>query len=244
MRAIDYGESDRIVTFFTDEFGKLKGIAKGARRSKKRFVNAFELFSCSDIVFSRRGRDGLALIEQCDTREFFAGIRGDLESTLFASYFIDLVDRFSAEDKRNRELFRFLRDFLSLVDEGDHPEGIIRVFEIRLLGIVGYGPVLDRCIRCGLAVDDMENPCFSVHDGGILCGKCARSAVNPITASSGTIKTLLMAREMPIQNIRRLAWSGKAVEEGGLILPRFIEHLLGKELNSLRVLTDIRKMSA
>jgi DNA repair protein RecO (recombination protein O) len=66
LRTLDYGESDRIVTFYTDEFGKLKGIAKGARRSRKRFANAIEMFSCSTIVFSRKNNQGLALIENCD----------------------------------------------------------------------------------------------------------------------------------------------------------------------------------
>ena len=54
LRSIDYGESDRILTFLTDDFGKLKGIAKGARRSRRRFANALEPFSLSTLHFSRR----------------------------------------------------------------------------------------------------------------------------------------------------------------------------------------------
>jgi DNA repair protein RecO (recombination protein O) len=85
LRVIDYGESDRIVTFCTADFGKIRGIAKGARRSRKRFVNTLEPFSCSRVHFSRRGPDTLALIEGCDVLSHFPGIRADLEKTLAAS---------------------------------------------------------------------------------------------------------------------------------------------------------------
>jgi DNA repair protein RecO (recombination protein O) len=56
LRRFDYGESDWIVTFYTSDFGKIRGIAKGARRSQKRFANTLELFSCSHILFSGGAR--------------------------------------------------------------------------------------------------------------------------------------------------------------------------------------------
>src|SRR5512139_777880 len=88
LRLLDYGESDRIVTFCTADFGKIRGIAKGARRSRKRFANALEPFSFSRIRFSRRRPENLALIEDCDGLCHFPSIRNDLEKTLAASYMI------------------------------------------------------------------------------------------------------------------------------------------------------------
>jgi len=85
LRSLQYGESDLIVTFYTREFGKIKGIAKGAKRSRKRFANVFEPFSLTQIIFSRRNRDSLAFIDACDILDHFAAIRMDLEKTLTAS---------------------------------------------------------------------------------------------------------------------------------------------------------------
>ena len=111
LRSLDYGESDRIVTFLTDEFGKLKGIAKGARRSRRRFANALEPFSLSTILFSRRGSGGLAFIEGSDVINHFAGIRADLDRTLVASYVVELADHFSVEGKKNCRSSSFSRTF-------------------------------------------------------------------------------------------------------------------------------------
>src|SRR5512136_629137 len=118
LRSLDYGESDRILTFLTDEFGKLKGIAKGARRSKRRFANALEPFSLSNLLFSRRGRGGLALIEGSDVINHFAGIRTDLDRTLVAAYVAELADHFSMEGKKNLPLFDLLTDYLGFIESG------------------------------------------------------------------------------------------------------------------------------
>ncbi|MBW2649087.1 MAG: DNA repair protein RecO [Deltaproteobacteria bacterium] len=138
LRFLNYGESDCIVTFFTREFGKLRGIAKGARRSKKRFSNAIEPFSYSTLLFSRRGDGGLAIIENCDVIEHYPGIRADLEKTMTASYMIDLVDQFTAESKKSAGIFQLLDDFMKLLETGNRLEETTRFFELRLLMLSGY----------------------------------------------------------------------------------------------------------
>jgi len=153
LRVLDYGESDRIVTFYTEDFGKLKGIAKGAKRSRRRFANALEPFSCLEILFSRRGRDGLALIEDSTPICHYASLRADLERTLIASYLIDLTDQFTLEGKRQADIYRLLAGFLDLVAQGPALESLWRFFELRLLKLTGYEPVLDRCLACRSLLD-------------------------------------------------------------------------------------------
>ncbi|MBE9547741.1 MAG: DNA repair protein RecO [Proteobacteria bacterium] len=244
LHSLDYGESDRIITFYTDNFGKLKGIAKGARRSKKRFPNALELFSHSNILFSKRSRDGLALIENCDVTNHYPGIRSDLEKTLIASYFIDLTNQFTSEGKKNGALFQLLQDFLELINAGDGSEIITRLFELRLLRLKGFEPVLDRCIACGVSVDETGNRylLFNSTDGGVKCPECSSNNRDSIPVSLGTIKILLMGKEMETGKIDRLFLSGQAAKEGKEILAGFIRHLLGKELKSLNVLNEVREM--
>ncbi|MDO8722485.1 MAG: DNA repair protein RecO, partial [Syntrophales bacterium] len=116
LRAIDYGESDRIVTFYTADFGKIKGIAKGAKRSSKRFANVLESFSCLQLLFSMRNYDGLALIEEGKVLNHYIGIRSDLKKILYVSYMLDITDQFTVEHRKNETLFRLVRDFLELFD--------------------------------------------------------------------------------------------------------------------------------
>src|SRR4030043_497513 len=75
IRSHHYGESDKIVPFFTKDFGKLKGIAKGARRSKKRFQNALDLFSHLRLIFFDREGMGLVRAQGCDILKSFTRIR-------------------------------------------------------------------------------------------------------------------------------------------------------------------------
>jgi DNA repair protein RecO (recombination protein O) len=249
LRSLDYGESDRIITFYTDDFGKLTGIAKGARRSKKRFPNTLELFSCSNILFSKRSRGRLALIENCNVTNHYPGIRSDLEKTLLASYFIDLTNQFTQEGKKNLKLFQLLQDFLGIVDTGNSSEIIARLFELHLLKLKGFEPVLDRCVTCKRSLDEIEEVyhnkplLFNPDMGGVKCPGCSLDNRNSIPISLETIKILLMGKEMEIGKIHQLSLSGQAAEESKEILAGFIQHLLGKELKSLTVLSEIRKMN-
>jgi DNA repair protein RecO (recombination protein O) len=243
LRVIDYGESDRIVTFCTHDFGKVRGIAKGARRSRKRFANALEPFSCLRIQFSRRRQESLALITGCDILSHFPGIRADLEKTLAASYLIDLTDHFMPEDKKNVTLFALLHDFLLFLEGTTVTDALMRFFEIRLLGVSGYDPVLTHCLRCKIPIGKQAAYRFDAAKGGLICDACGPENPDAISVSLGTIRTLQMGREMEIDRLGRLLLSGQSADESRRLLAHFIRHILGRELKSVHVLNEIRRLS-
>jgi DNA repair protein RecO (recombination protein O) len=244
LNSFDYGESDRILTCYTDEFGKIKGIAKGARRSKKRFPNALELFSLSHIVFSRREHDTLSIIESCDIINHHSGIREDLDKTIISSYLIELTDNFTHEGKKELALFQLLEKFLHIIDTGtsNPATSLIRFFEMRLLKIAGYEPVLDRCLLCQKPLSHTEVYRFIPSMGGIKCSACQQNNGDSLPVSVGTLKSLLLGKEIDIQKVNRINLSSLAAQESNLILSRFIHHLLGKNLKSLSVLNQIRAL--
>jgi DNA repair protein RecO (recombination protein O) len=242
LRQMDYGESDRIVTFYTAGYGKVRGIAKGARRSVKRFANALEPFSLSSLSFSRRGEDSLALIEGSDVTRHFAGIRADLEKTMTASCMIDLMDQFTREEKPNAPLFRLLHDFLQGLEGTSPAEPLLRFFEIRLLSLSGYEPVLDRCLACKTPVNPGKVYRFNAADGGLLCDACRRETPDAVPVTLGTIRTLTLGRELPVDRLSRLVLSAQAAEESRQLLGRFIRHILGRELKSVHVLNEVRRL--
>jgi len=241
LRLIQYGESDLIVTFCTAEFGKLRGIAKGARRSRKRFANALEPFSRLQILFSRRRPDSLALIESCTVTSHFPGIRADLGKTLLASCLIDLTDQFMPEEKKNAALFGLLNDFLLFLDAGAASEALLSFFEIRLLRLSGYDPVLDHCLACKTPVGRESSYRFTA-EGGLLCAACRPSDRDAVPVSLGTIMTLLMARELEVDRLGRLHLSEQSAQESRRLLAHFIRHLLGRDPKSVHVLNEIRRM--
>ncbi len=238
----DYGESDRIVTFFTGEKGKLKGIAKGARKSARRFSNSMELFCLSSFMFSRRRSGSLYFIENCDVIEHHPRIRSDIDKTLAASYFIELTDLFTEEEKPDSKLFRHLMQFLDLLEEGLLSESLLRIFELRVLALSGYDPALDHCARCGKAAESGQDVIFSIDEGGICCDRCRPSQGSSIRISPGTARTLLAGKNLPADRIRRLAFSAQTLRESNEILGRLIRHTLGKEPRSLGVFRQVRHL--
>ena len=242
LNSLDYGESDRILTFYTSDFGKLKGIAKGARRSKKRFPNSLEPFSCSRIIFSKKERDTLVLIENCDVINHHPNIRENLDKTLISSYLVELTDKFTKEGKKDDKLFHLLQAFLTIIDEGDHSEEIIRFFEIRLLKLSGYEPTLDQCIYCKKPINHQDTYRFIPEEGGIGCKMCHQNGYDSYPVSVGALKTLLLGKEIDICKITRINLSGQSAQESRNILSHFIHHLLGNELKSLQVINEIRRM--
>jgi DNA repair protein RecO (recombination protein O) len=242
LRTLSYSESDLIVTFYSHDFGKLKGIAKGAKRSKKRFANVFEPFSLTNIIFSRKNRDTLAFIESCNIIDHYHTIRQDLEKTLIASYFIDLTDHFSPEGKNNEKLFQLLQDFLIMLSQEKASDSAIRFFEMRLLKLTGFEPALERCIICKTPVTNGNSYYFYPRDGGIKCSVCARPERYDQSISTGTVRTLLLGKDMDIDKIKLITLTDSLAMESRNILIGFIAHVLGREVNSLRVMEQVRKI--
>jgi DNA repair protein RecO (recombination protein O) len=244
LKALHYGDSDLIVTFYTRDFGKLTAIAKGARNSRKRFVNVLEPFCCSSLLFYRKQRDQLAWLESCSRINEYPEIRNSLDGTLLASYLIDLVDHFSVEEKPDAELFVLLQTFLSLIEAGDTSERLLRFFEIRHLKLSGYAPALDRCILCNLPLDSQQRYVFSIAQGGLHCRSCSSTAADSgaLQISLGTIKTLQLGREIETGKMKRIFFSGQTARESRTLLSLFIGHILGKELKSLKILNEIQAM--
>lgn len=241
LKSLSYGESDLIVTFYSREFGKIKGMAKGAKRSKKRFANVFEPFSLTSIIFSQKNRDTLAFIESCDIIDHYTAIRQDLEKTLTASYFIDLVDHFSPEGKHNEDLFMLLSDFLAWLVRENISDTAIRFFEMRLLKIAGFEPALDACVRCKKPVINGASYYFYPKEGGIQCAACARPERYDQSISAGAIRTLLLGKDMEIEKMKMVFLTGNLAYESRNILCGFISYVLGKEVKSLKVMEQIRR---
>lgn len=242
LRTLSYGESDLIVTFYSYEFGKFKGIAKGAKRSKKRFANVFEPFSLTSIIFSRKSRDMLAFIETCEIIDHYDAIRLDLEKTLIASYFIDLADQFSPEGKKNEEIFEHLQSFLTLLGAQKASDALVRFFEMRLLKLTGFEPALDHCINCKTPVANGGTYYFYSREGGIKCVKCSGSEQYGQSISTGTIRTLLLGKDMDYDKIKQVMLSEMLARESRNILVGFITHVLNKEVKSLKIMEQVRKL--
>jgi DNA repair protein RecO (recombination protein O) len=236
------GESDRIITFFTRDFGKIIGIAKGARRSKKRFQNALGLFSHLRLNFFEREGMGLMRVDGCDILHPFPGIREDLKKIFFGNYYLELVNEMAGEREASREAFDLILSFLLSLDETATNEEQLRMFEIRMLSLFGYQPNMKRCDLCKRGWEDLREAAvlfFSLEKGGLVCGQCSKGPNHLIPLSLGTARLIERISQMELSKISRLRFTSQSLMESRALLPKFITYQLGKELKSLKALNGI-----
>ncbi|MDI7258856.1 MAG: DNA repair protein RecO [Thermodesulfobacteriota bacterium] len=246
IRSLNYGESDKIITFFTRDFGKLKGIAKGARRSKKRFQNALGLFSHLRLIFFDREGMGLARAESGDLLHAFPKIREDLKKIYYGNYYLELVNEMAGEREANPEAFDLLLSFLFNLENAEPREEQVRMFEIRMLSLYGYRPHLIRCDLCKRSWDDLKGvpmAFFSLEKGTLVCDRCSKVWEDLIPLSLGTARLIDRISQMELAKLNTLRFTLQALSESRELLPRFIMHQTGKELKSLKALRTIRQSS-
>jgi len=242
IRSIHYGESDKIVTFFTRDYGKMKGIAKGARRSRKRFQNALGLFSHLRLIFFDKEGLGLVRADNCDLLHTFPKIRDDLKKIFYGNYYLELVNEMAGEREKNLEAFDLLLYFLSGLEEMEPQEEQLRMFEIRMLSLFGYQPNLGRCGLCKKDWEDLQDfpfVFFSLEKGGMVCERCSKLWSNLIPVSLGTARLIEKISQVELAKIQRLRFTPQALSESRELLSKFITYQLGKELKSLKALRGL-----
>ena len=165
LRATETKEADYILTVLTAEHGRLAVIARGARRRTSKLAAACQHLAFSELVLYRRG--SWYYLDEASTIALFDGLRADLEKLSLASCFAEMAEAVTSEDLPSGEVLSLLLNSLYALDTLDRPNEMVRAaFELRLLALSGYEPLLDDCAMCGRA--DPVEP--------VLCKKCAGPA--------------------------------------------------------------------
>jgi DNA repair protein RecO (recombination protein O) len=173
VRTVDYGEADRIVTLLTREHGKLSAIARGAKKSKKRFGAGLALFGVGEATFSEKAGTDLATLEAFDGARGFPGLLSDVAKVAHGGYACELVRELVPPRQPEPELFDLLVGFLGLLDGGEARAETLRVLELRVLDAVGLRPSLEVCASCGGVEElDRDGQVFDVRRGGVVCAAC------------------------------------------------------------------------
>jgi len=238
LRTRDYSEADRLITFFTRKQGQLTGIARGARRSKKRFVHTLEPLSHVLITYADRPTTGLVRIDGSELKNAFTVIRSDITRLGYASVSSEIVLKMSPERQANPALFALLCHHLEQLELGAEPENSSLLFQIRMLSLSGYAPNLHSCVLCDQQPRAAEDWFVSVTQGGLLCGAHPQSReIYPV--SLGTVMLLRQAQQLPLTKLWRLRFQRQSREECRLLLLDLIRYHLGRDLKSLKLLYQI-----
>ena len=232
------GESDRVVTFFSREFGRVRGVAKAARRIRSRFGGALELFTLGQLVFFDTGRSELVRIDHFDVTHPFAPLRENLETLGEAAWMVEIVARTTGERDRQPALYGLLVRALRAMEVAARPPRVAVCFGVRCLDVLGHRPRLDRCAECGRAYP-FAHP--ALGEGGVVCEVC-RPSVDAVPVAPATVAAF--------ERLRGLRWEeavaspiGRAGPELRAVLDTHLSRLIGQPTRSGRFLRDVRRLS-
>lgn len=208
IRSREYGESDRLVTLFSREHGKLEAVAKGVRKPKSTQRGGTQLFTYADFLLYK-GKT-LDTVNQAQPRESFIHLWDDFDRTIAASGIVELLDISTTREQPEPQLFTLTLSFLFLLKHLD-PYIAQAAYALKLMDLQGYLPAMNRCTQCGKDLAG-EQTFISIEAGGLLCSLCKNNRLVR-TLSPGSLALMRQLHKVDFGKIDRLRWNNKMREE-------------------------------
>ena len=236
LDCFEHGESDLIVIFLSRDAGKLSAIAKGAKRSKKRFVNKLELFSFLHITYKTSPNGSLSFLSEAELHTSFLSIRQNYVLYTTASILREFLLITIREGETDDRLFRLSLWALHNIDQGLQPLAILALFLTNFYEIIGYRPDFTICNSCNSQTTINRRYSFDTTTGGLICPDCSHQGQRLIRLSQGTIKMLRSAQVQPLERLHRLKISGNILQESLSLLHDYGKQLFQREIISWKLL--------
>ena len=234
-----WGDADRIVTYFSKNLGKIRGVARGARRQKSQFGASLEPFTvCRLDLFEKTG-DSLFRISHVDVVSSFQSLRENLGLMAAAARMVNVVSAVTPDGDPDLLLFETLEQGLASLCKSDDPVCTALLFQIKLLGLTGFRPQTDHCAACG-KTRMAGAPHFSPLAGGLVCMPCAaRQHTRCVPLSQGSVAFLQQAARLAPQLVTRLRAAGQVRDEVEEAIERYVTVVAGRRLPPADFLTHV-----
>ncbi len=232
------GEADKLLVIFTTDMGKVTALAKGIERISSRRAGHLEPFMVSQLELSK-SKSNQYYINEVKAQHHIKSLRSNLKKTSFASYIGDLADRTSSFEEKKTNIIELLKKTLFLIDEtsDDYLINVVRSFEMRLLGLLGFQPELNVCLKCRTK-DLPQDIYFSPAEGGIICLKCHTYDKNTTKVSRTSINTLKFLQNYNLK--ASLSIDPKEIEKIGNLVNFYIQFILEADLKSKKVIRKLK----
>lgn len=220
LDVVDLRERDVIVTFLTAEWGKKRGVARGAKAKYSRFAGHLQPLSKVRISWFEKEHQDLVRISDVSLERPVKVLHDTLEGLLLSSYLAEHMVQFAQENEASDHLFRLLDTTVDALSSGVEGNLAARYFEVWVLRLSGIFPVASLCPLCGRVLEDRA----VLFDGALICAACAREASSAgqerFSIGGGELEFL---RRSGRENLPRMAQNPPRAQ-----VLRRIEHLCGR----------------
>ena len=239
LKQTPIGEADRVLSIFTRDLGKVRVVARGVRKPRSKLAGHLEPLSHVAISVSR-GRS-LDPIKEAETVRSFRRVRENLQLVSEAVYLAELVESFSAENQSSPVVYRLLLDALDWLETNGDSRGLMRYFEVRLLGESGFGPELHSCVECRATLEPGDY-LYSSEVGGVLCDDCkvmTGAALMPLSQDAN--KVLRFYARARLDDAALLNVPPRVAEETDRALRHYVRYVLEREMKSVEFMDLVRR---
>ena len=234
------GEADLVVTLFTKDHGKLRAVAKGARRTSNKLLGHLEPLTKLRLSLAR-GRN-LDYVTQVEVIDMFVDLKNDLDGITKGLYLAELVDGFGSEASSNQPLYQLAVETLESIGQNPESEWPLRYFELQLLRVSGLMPELYQCVECRQPISP-DSHRFSPALGGTLCLNCQSAVAQAGPLSLRALKVLRLLHRGPLPAIMTLQADSTLTHELKTVLSGTVGYWLDKEIRSNSFLEQLRRES-
>lgn len=239
INKIPYGESDLLITFYTLKRGKITGIGKGAKRSKKRFSGRLELFSLVRFTgFAKRGIS-LPRIDECELLNPFTEIQYQPQAFFSGCFFLEVINRCCPERQANQQIFSLLTELFTFLARppGRNFACQIRLFELQIIVLLGFAPLLDCCLGCRKKIKQ-DTLFFDPEAGGLICQGCVYRYPQAFPVSRGTIAILNKFLQSDSSLRKKLNFTPQIMDETARLCRSLLSWHTGQEFKSLKYIDN------
>jgi DNA repair protein RecO (recombination protein O) len=240
LRTRAYGDIDVIATFLTRDCGKLTGIAKGAKHSRRRFANCLEPFARVKVYFRLKAGATLAFLERCELQHSGFPMAAP-NRFAYGSYLTELVDLLTHEADPIAEVYDLLEAALSQIESGPATSALLRCFEVHLLGALGYGPSLRQCASCAEPFGLGEAVSFDPVQSQVLCRRCGNVGPQTQKFATETMTTLADLQETSIERSRTMHLPPQTALEAAIFAGHLLAAHLPRPLRSLELIAALAR---
>lgn len=237
LKTMDFKEADKLVTVFTENEGKIRAISKGIKKPKSSLRACVQPF-CHSFLFMSSGKE-LDLITQGKLLDFYGNIREDINCTLHTIYMMELMDKTLIDRVPVPQLYSTALAVLKYINEAGFNPLMIRYFEMSLLIILGYKPVLDRCVLCGKETTSLVG--FNLPEGGMVCKECSKLSESnfPLYGESLALARLLANGNM--KTLARVKASDPAMRQLEIFMEKYLEYHLERRFNLKNIMRILKR---
>ena len=237
LDVVDLHDYDRIVTFLTREWGKKRGVAKGARRKHSRFGGQLQPLGKARVEWMEKEDRDLVRISSVELQRTASHLQQDLEGLLMGAYLADHIQEFVQENEASDLFFRLLDSTLQAVAEGVDRGLATRYFEAWVLRLAGVFPAPESCPQCGRVLE-ASGVVLLASGESLVCRSCAGTEARAKIVSPQTVEFFRRIDRVKLVDLDRVRPAAETLDEVEQIFTRVRRSFLQKELRSYQVIRE------